>query len=85
MIDVAPVHETDPEVIFFTSGTTGVPKGCVLSHRSNRMRTHGHLGTVGPIMTMFPQFHWGAGPSPTTPGSTATSWPWSTGATPRPC
>jgi len=59
VVDVAPVHETDPEVIFFTSGTTGVPKGCVLSHRSNRMRTHGHLGTVGPIMTMFPQFHWG--------------------------
>ena len=59
VVDVADVHETDPEVIFFTSGTTGLPKGCVLSHRSNRMRTHGHLGTVGPIMTMFPQFHWG--------------------------
>jgi fatty-acyl-CoA synthase len=53
------VHETDPDVIFFTSGTTGAPKGCVLSHRSNRLRTQTQPKAAGPIMTMFPQFHWG--------------------------
>jgi acyl-CoA synthetase (AMP-forming)/AMP-acid ligase II len=60
VVDWPEVHETDADVIFFTSGTTGQPKGCVLSHRSNRMRTGASsMTTSGPIMTMFPQFHWG--------------------------
>jgi fatty-acyl-CoA synthase len=53
------VHELDPEVIFFTSGTTGQPKGCVLSHRSDWLRTQTQARTSGPMMSMFPQFHWG--------------------------
>jgi acyl-CoA synthetase (AMP-forming)/AMP-acid ligase II len=59
VVEFPEVHEQDPDVIFFTSGTTGQPKGCVLSHRSNRVRTQTSARTVGPIMTMFPQFHWG--------------------------
>ncbi len=61
MLDLPAVHETDPDVIFFTSGTTGQPKGCVLSHRSNRLRTQRPWARapIGTVMTMFPQFHWG--------------------------
>jgi acyl-CoA synthetase (AMP-forming)/AMP-acid ligase II len=58
-VELPRVHELDPDVIFFTSGTTGLPKGCVLSHRSNCMRTYTATRSVGSIMTMFPQFHWG--------------------------
>ncbi len=34
-----PVAETDPHVIFFTSGTTGAPKGAVHSHRDYVLQT----------------------------------------------
>ena len=33
-----PPRETDGHVIFYTSGTTGEPKGCVLSQRTQRLR-----------------------------------------------
>lgn len=32
--DLPPVTEEDPALLLYTSGTTGVPKGCILTHRA---------------------------------------------------
>jgi fatty-acyl-CoA synthase len=51
------VSEKDAQVIFFTSGTTGEPKGCVLPHRVQRLRAGFGGWSLGPNVCMFPQFH----------------------------
>ena len=52
------VAETDPFIFFFTSGTTGEPKACVLSHRTERLRAGtGSNYPLGATICMFPQFH----------------------------
>jgi fatty-acyl-CoA synthase len=52
------VHEDDPQVMHYTSGTTGDPKGCLLTHRVQRVRTGaGSHWPVAPTVVMFPQFH----------------------------
>jgi fatty-acyl-CoA synthase len=58
------VDERDPHVMLYTSGTTGDPKGALLSHRSyvlQAMQTQGTMGLgeddVG--LCMFPLFHMG--------------------------
>jgi fatty-acyl-CoA synthase len=52
------VHEDDAQVMHYTSGTTGDPKGCLLSHRVQRIRTGaGSHWPVPPTVIMFPQFH----------------------------
>jgi acyl-CoA synthetase (AMP-forming)/AMP-acid ligase II len=58
------VDEHDPHVMLYTSGTTGAPKGALLSHRSYYLQAgHSHHTTglseedVG--LSMFPMFHMG--------------------------
>jgi acyl-CoA synthetase (AMP-forming)/AMP-acid ligase II len=53
------LRETDPHVVFFTSGSTGQSKAAVLSHRVNFLRTHpgGLAERRGTLVCMFPLFH----------------------------
>jgi acyl-CoA synthetase (AMP-forming)/AMP-acid ligase II len=53
------IDENDPHVIFFTSGSSGRPKGVELSHRASRLRTLGDaaMWPAGAMVCMFPQFH----------------------------
>ena len=58
-IDSPSVQETDGHIMYFTSGTTGTPKGIVLSHRTTLLRALPALGDGprGPLVSMFPLFH----------------------------
>ena len=54
------IDENDPHVIFFTSGSSGRPKGVELSHRASMLRVIGSKSmwpNGGPMVCMFPQFH----------------------------
>jgi fatty-acyl-CoA synthase len=58
-ISLPRIDENEPHVIFFTSGSSGQPKGVELSHRASRLRTLGDasMWPSGPLVCMFPQFH----------------------------
>jgi len=53
------VAEDDPQVMFFTSGSTGLPKAVVLSNRTQRLRAMVEAPSypVGATICMFPLFH----------------------------
>lgn len=61
-LDAPGLTERDAHVVFFTSGSTGAPKGAVISHRASWLRT-----TPGPLpeprgamVCPFPLFHMAA-------------------------
>jgi fatty-acyl-CoA synthase len=61
-----PISDDDPHVIYLTSGTTGRPKGVVVSHRASWLRSFPggstfSVGLRGPggILASFPLFHYG--------------------------
>lgn len=63
---LVPVAGTDPHIIYMTSGTTGRPKGVVVSHAASWLRSFPGGSTFaaglrgdGGILPSFPLFHYG--------------------------
>ncbi|HTT86228.1 MAG TPA: class I adenylate-forming enzyme family protein, partial [Acidimicrobiales bacterium] len=56
------LEEVDTHVVFYTSGSSGTPKGAVLSHRANVLRSLSGilLEPRGAMVCPYPLFHMGA-------------------------
>ena len=61
-----PVEGSDPHIVYLTSGTTGSPKGVVVSHQASWLRAFPGGSTFadglrgdGGILAAFPLFHYG--------------------------
>ena len=86
-----PIEEDDPCLLLFTSGTTGRPKGALVSHRTlvaftmssffigaRRSMTEPPAGAPGAILAPFPLFHLSGSMGSTTAslaGGATTVWP----------
>ena len=59
-----PLDEREPHIILYTSGTTGFPKGAVLSHRAHVLHAmtfalHTGAGAADVDLNVYPLFHTG--------------------------
>jgi fatty-acyl-CoA synthase len=56
------LRDSDPHILYLTSGSTGRSKGVLVSHRASRLRSRRGHGSLGPdvdgVVCSFPLFHY---------------------------
>lgn len=58
-VELPAVSDSDDHIAFFTSGSTGIPKAAVVSHRASVLRSHpgAQLESRGAALCPWPLFH----------------------------